>query len=91
MAGPRAKNDAMNIEGSGYHPRDRVVVNTSSRQANGFVEAIHAGGKKIDVRIDHPGHPEHGRVVTFAPMDVEPHEDLVKSLGAGKAATSAKD
>jgi hypothetical protein len=46
-----------------------------NRETKGMVEAIHAGGKKIDVRVDHPGHPQHGRVVTFAPNEVREHEE----------------
>lgn len=59
------------IEGSGLNYHDKVSVSHLSRDTNGRVEAIHAGGKKIDVRIDHPGHPEHGRVVTFPANEVE--------------------
>lgn len=81
MAGPRKKDDPQNIEGSGYHYRDRVKVTHLARATEGIVEAIHQDGKKIDVRIDSPGHPEHGRVVTFAPNELEPHEDLLKRVG----------
>lgn len=74
--GPREKGHPMNIEGSGYHYHDKVIVTSDNREVTGYVEAIHAGGKKIDVRIDHPGHTTHGRVVTFDPSEVAPHPDL---------------
>jgi hypothetical protein len=70
-AGPRAANDPQNIEGSGYAPGDPVFVDHCGEdETRGVVESIHTAGKKIDVRIDHPGHKEHGRIVTFAPDGV---------------------
>jgi hypothetical protein len=89
MPGPRPKGHPSNIEDSGYHYRDKVTVTSDNKDVNGHVEAIHAGGKKIDVRIDHPGHSTHGRVVTFDHSDVNPHEDLVKSLKSEKSKEKA--
>lgn len=64
----RKQDDAHNIEGSGFGYGDRVVVDhCGEASTRGVVESIHTSGKKIDVRIDHVGHKEHGRVVTFSP------------------------
>lgn len=80
MTGPRPKGHPSNIEGSGYHYRDKVTVLSDNKEVAGHVESIHAGGKKIDVRIDHPGHSTHGRIVTFDHSDVTAHEELEDSL-----------
>jgi hypothetical protein len=71
--GPRAKDDRSNIEGSGYGYGDRVVINDCNTKVNGLVESIHREGKKLDVRIDHPGHKNHNRVVTVDQADADIH------------------
>lgn len=59
------------IENSGFNYSDPVVVDhLGEKNTRGIIEAIHTGGKKVDVRIDHPGHKEHGRVVTFPTNNV---------------------
>jgi 2,4-dienoyl-CoA reductase-like NADH-dependent reductase (Old Yellow Enzyme family) len=84
MAGPRKENDPLNVEGSGYHYRDRVVVNDEGRDVNGIVESIHAGGKKIDVRIDHKGHSNHGRVITYAPNEITARKEEKEKASTAK-------
>jgi hypothetical protein len=87
--GPRQKDHPQNIEGSGYHYGDKVIVNSDNKEVNGIVEAIHQNGRKIDVRIDHPRHSSHGRVETFTPDEVRPHPDLAKQF-EGRQASTAK-
>ena len=89
--GPRSKDDSANIEGSGYNYRDRVHVTHLNRDAEGIIEAVHAGGKKVDVRIDEQGHRGHGSIATFDVNEIEPHEDLLKAVGGKAKAVSAKD
>lgn len=58
--------------------RDEVFVPYEGKHFHGIVEAIHAN-ENLDVRIDHPGSKVHGRVMTFAPVQVQteaPAEDL---------------
>jgi hypothetical protein len=78
--GPRPENDPSNIEGSGYNYHDKVTVLSDNKKVNGHIEAIHSGGRKLDVRIDHPGHSAHGRIVTFDPSEVEAHGELLDKL-----------
>ncbi len=60
------------IEGSGFDHLQRVIVDhKGEKQTKGYIESFHAGGKKVDVRIDHPGHKEHGRIVTFRTDEVD--------------------
>ena len=60
------------IEDSGFNYNDPVTVDwLGEKETKGHIYGIHAGGKKVDVRIAHPGHKEHGRVVTFQTDDVE--------------------
>lgn len=71
--GPRAIDDPLNIEGSGYGYNDAVTVDHCGEdETKGRVHAIHTGGKKLDITISHPGHKEHGRTVTFNTDDVTP-------------------
>jgi hypothetical protein len=69
------------IEGTGFNIGDLVTVEHCGVDTNGLVEGIHRKGTDInnpidhvDVRIDQPGHKEHGRVVTFHMDDVEPRD-----------------
>jgi hypothetical protein len=89
MAGPRPKGHPENIEGSGFNYHDKVVVTSDNEEVTGYIEAVHKDGKRLDVRIDHPGHSSHGRVVTFDPADVEEHPDADNRRGVKVSA--AKD
>jgi hypothetical protein len=62
------------IEGSGYQIHHPVVATVDDEELYGIVESVHQGGKKIDVRISHPGSKHHGRVVTVDPDEVKAGE-----------------
>lgn len=75
------------ILGSGFEHRDRVMVDhCGDEETTGWVEGVHGDGKKVDVRVDKPGHKEHNRVVTFSTDDVEladkPAEEKEKTQSA---------
>lgn len=86
MAGARKKDDQFNSNGSGFHAGDPVTVDyLGEEETVGNIEAVHADGKKVDVRICHPGHKDNGRVVTFPTDDVE-SDDPKPSKASAKAA-----
>jgi hypothetical protein len=89
--GPRTADDPLNLEGSGYHVGDLVKVQDDNRTVTGRIESVHQSGKKIDVRIDQSGHSNHGRIVTFAPDDVDAHPDFVKSYKKSSKASAASE
>jgi hypothetical protein len=62
------------IEGSGYAIHHPVIATIDDVELYGIVESVHQGGKKIDVRVSHPGSKHHGRVVTCDPDDVKAGE-----------------
>jgi hypothetical protein len=69
------------IEGTGFNIGDLVTVDHCGVETNGLVENVLRKGTDkaspidhVDVRIDHKGHKEHGRVVTFHMDDVTPRE-----------------
>lgn len=71
------------IEGSGFNYGDAVTVDhLGTQETSGTIEAIHTGGKHVDVRIGHPGHKEHGRVVKFLAADVKPKNGKKESPAA---------
>ncbi len=69
---------------------DLVTVNhCGEAETLGQVESVHENKKVqglVDVRIDHPGHKEHGRVITFKTADVKAARDESGRSQAGRKA-----
>jgi hypothetical protein len=54
-----------------------VTVDDDGKDVNGYVDSITLNpAKKINVRIIHPGHKQHGLTVAFDPEKVTPGESV---------------
>lgn len=63
--------DKDGLEGTGFRIHHPVKASDGETEVTGIVEAVHAGGKKIDVRVNQPGSKNHGRVMTFPADEVD--------------------
>jgi hypothetical protein len=70
-ASAMARRKNAGVEGSGFDYRDAVQVLDGKKKVGGHIVGIHAGGKRVDVRIDQVGHSNHGYTKTYATADVE--------------------
>ncbi len=72
---PKSKDEAAQkppegVEGSGFNYNDAVEAQEGKERLSGHIVGIHAGGKRVDVRFDKPGHGLHGYTKTYSVNDV---------------------
>lgn len=71
---------------------DHVIVDEGGKDVKGMVESIQLhplregqterAVNKIDVRIGHKGHADHGRIIAVNPSDVRLDPEFEKSASA---------
>ena len=71
---------------------DHVIVDEGGKDVKGMVESIQLhplregqterAVNKIDVRIGHKGHADHGRIIAVNPSDVHLDPEFEKSASA---------